>query len=140
MVKLRSEGAEPDAICEIYIADTLGEMGLWYRVAPLTFLGGSLTEIGGHNPYEPAALGSALLHGPYTANAQDIYERLDEAGAAKMVRDTQQLGEAVKELLEPHRAAAMAHAAWEVSSQGAQAMERAFAEINTALDRAEGGA
>lgn len=135
-VALRSEGAEPDATGDIYIADTLGEMGLWYRLAPVCFLGGSLVEIGGHNPYEPAALGSALIHGPYTANAKDIYERLDEAGAARKVSDTQELGDALTELLEPHRSAAMAHAAWEVSSQGAEAAEAASIEITSALDRA----
>lgn len=139
-IKMRSEGDDPDATCEIYIADTLGEMGLWYRIAPLTFLAGSLTTVGGHNPYEPAALGSAIIHGPHTANAKDIYERLDEAGAARQVHDAQELGEAVAELLEPHRSAELAHAAWEVSSQGAQAAECAFQEIMSALDRSEGTA
>lgn len=135
-VALRSAGAEPDATQDIYIADTLGEMGLWYRIAPLSFVGGSLVEIGGHNPYEPAALGSAVIHGPHTANAKDIYERLDEAGGAVKVRDTQELGEVLTRLLEPHRSAAMAHAAWEIGSQGAQAIEAAFTEITQALDRA----
>ncbi|SHF59882.1 3-deoxy-D-manno-octulosonic-acid transferase [Litoreibacter ascidiaceicola] len=134
-VALRSEATEPDAVMDIYIADTLGEMGLWYRIAPMNFLGGSLAEIGGHNPYEPAALGSAILHGPHVANAKDVYDRLDEAGGARLVTDAPSLGQAVIELLEPHRSAAMAHAAWEISSQGAQAAEAAFVEIIAALDR-----
>ncbi|RLJ51923.1 3-deoxy-D-manno-octulosonic-acid transferase [Litoreibacter meonggei] len=138
-VALRSEGVQPDAVIDIYIADTLGEMGLWYRIAPLNFLGGSLVEIGGHNPYEPAALGSAILHGPHIENAKDIYERLDESGGARLVNDSRSLGDAVIELLEPHRSAAMAHAAWEISSQGAQAAETAFVEINAALDRVAKG-
>jgi len=139
-VAMRSEGAQPDAVIDIYVADTLGEMGLWYRIAPLNFLGGSLAEIGGHNPYEPAALGSAILHGPYVANAKDVYDRLDEAEGARLVKDARNLGEAVIDVLEPHKSAAMAHAAWEISSQGAQAAEAAFVEINAALDRAaEGG-
>jgi 3-deoxy-D-manno-octulosonic-acid transferase len=137
-VALRSEGTQPNAVIDIYIADTLGEMGLWYRIAPLNFLGGSLVNIGGHNPYEPAALGSAILHGPHVANAKDVYDRLDEAGAARVVKDARSLGEAVIELLEPHRSAAMAHEAWEISSQGAQAAEAAFSEINAALDRSSG--
>lgn len=135
-VALRSEGVQPDAVIDIYIADTLGEMGLWYRLAPLNFLGGSLVEIGGHNPYEPAALGSAILHGPHIANAKDVYDRLDEVGGARLVKDADSLGAAVIDLLEPHKSAAMAHAAWEISSQGAQAAEAAFIEINAALDRA----
>lgn len=135
-VGLRSEGAQPDAVMDIYVADTLGEMGLWYRIAPLNFLGGSLVAIGGHNPFEPAALGSAIIHGPHTANAEEIYDRLDEAEGAKLVKDAKGLSEAVIELLEPHKSAAMAHAAWEISSQGAQAAETAIIEINAALDRA----
>ena len=95
-----------------------------------------MVEIGGHNPFEPAALGSAIIHGPHTANAKDIYDRLGEADAARMVKDSKELGEAVVELLEPHKSASMAHAAWEISSQGAQAAEAAFVEINNALDRA----
>ncbi|MEP3344938.1 MAG: 3-deoxy-D-manno-octulosonic acid transferase [Litoreibacter sp.] len=138
-VALRSEGVEPDAVMDIYIADTLGEMGLWYRIAPFNFLGGSLVPIGGHNPYEPAALGSAILHGPHVANAQDVYDRLDAAEGARHVADPQGLGEAVIHLLEPHTSAAMAHAAWEVSSEGAQASESAFTEIIAALDRSVGG-
>lgn len=138
-VALRSEGVQLDAVIDIYVADTLGEMGLWYRIAPLNFLGGSLVEIGGHNPYEPAALGSAILHGPHVASAQGVYDRLDDTGGARLVKDARDLGEALIELLEPHRAAAMAHAAWEVSSQGAQAAEAAFVEINTALDQSAEG-
>ena len=52
-VALRSEGVQPDAVIDIYVADTLGEMGLWYRIAPLNFLGGSLAEIGGTIPMSP---------------------------------------------------------------------------------------
>ena len=138
-VALRSEGAPPDAVIDIYIADTLGEMGLWYRIAPINFLGGSLVDIGGHNPYEPAALGSAIIHGPHVQNAQDVYDRLDEAEAARLVKTPQDLGAAVIDLLEPQKSAAMAHAAWELSSQGAHAAEAAFVEINAALGKATGG-
>jgi 3-deoxy-D-manno-octulosonic-acid transferase len=60
-------------------------LGLWYRVAPISLVGGSLQPIGGHNPFEPAALGSAILHGPYVTNFVDIYQRLSEAGAARLV-------------------------------------------------------
>ncbi|WP_298259661.1 3-deoxy-D-manno-octulosonic acid transferase [uncultured Litoreibacter sp.] len=133
-VALRSEDVQPDGVMDIYIADTLGEMGLWYRIAPLTFLGGSLVKIGGHNPYEPAALGSAIVHGPHVSNAQGIYDRLDEANAARQVLSARDLGETVMELLEPHRSAEMAHAAWQVTSEGAKAAEVAFEEINAALD------
>lgn len=139
-VGVRSEGDQPDALIDIYVADTLGEMGLWYRLAPLCFLGGSLVEIGGHNPYEPAALGSAIIHGPHIGNAREIYDRLREAEATRQVSDARGLGAAVIELLEPNRSAALAHAAWEVSSQGAQAVEMAVKELTAALDPATGRA
>ncbi len=139
-VAIRSEGREPDPSTQVYLVDTLGEMGLWYRLAPATFLGGSLVNIGGHNPYEPAALGSAIIHGPYVTNAPDIYSRLDEAGAAIPVRNAKELGRAVIDTLEPHKAASYAHAAWEVTSSGAGATERALAEITDMLDALEVGA
>ena len=87
-IAIRSKGEVPSQNTQIYLADTLGEMGLWYRVAPVSFLGGSLVEIGGHNPFEPAALGSAIIHGPHVFKVADIYARLAQAGAAVEVRST----------------------------------------------------
>ena len=136
-VAVRSEGADPEPSTQIYLADTLGEMGLWFRLAPATFLGGSLVEIGGHNPFEPAALGSAIIHGPHVSSAAEIYTRLQEAGGACLVKDATELGKAVVTLLEPHKAAALAHAAWEVTSSGAGATERALAEITQMIDDVE---
>jgi hypothetical protein len=97
-------------------------------------VGGSLQPIGGHNPFEPAALGSAILHGPYVTNFVDIYQRLTEAGAARLVTGPDTLAEAVHELMNPDKAAAMAHAAWEVVSQGAEVTDRALDAIFDRLD------
>lgn len=121
----RSRDEEIDADTQVYLADTLGEMGLWYRISPISFVGGSLTPIGGHNPFEPAALGSAILHGPHVANFADIYQRLTEAQAARQVAGYEELAQAVNYLLNPDRAAMMANAAWEVSSAGANVTDRA---------------
>ena len=67
VVALRSDGEEPDPEIQIFVADAPGEAGLWYRLAPITFLGGSLVRGGqGRDPCEPAALGSAILTGPDT--------------------------------------------------------------------------
>jgi 3-deoxy-D-manno-octulosonic-acid transferase len=90
--------------------------------------------IGGHNPFEPAALGSAILHGPYVTNFVDIYQRLTEARAARLVSAPQTLAEAVDDLLSPDRAAAMAHAAWEAVSAGADVTERAKTVLLDKLD------
>ncbi|RMH43904.1 MAG: 3-deoxy-D-manno-octulosonic acid transferase [Alphaproteobacteria bacterium] len=133
-VALRSRDEEPDAETQIYVADTLGELGLWYRLAPISFVGGSLAPVGGHNPFEPAALGSAIIHGPNVENFRDVYERFGAAGATIEVTSAEELGNAVVELLAPDRAAAMAHAAWEVCSSGAEVTDRAVEVLLTALD------
>lgn len=130
----RSTGEGPEAEAPVYLADTMGELGLWYRLAPVSFVGGSWEPIGGHNPFEPAALGSAILHGPYVTNFVDIYQRLTEARAARLVSAPQTLAEAVDDLLSPERAAAMAHAAWEVVSAGADVTERAKTVLLDMLD------
>jgi 3-deoxy-D-manno-octulosonic-acid transferase len=135
----RSAGEGPEAETAVYLADTIGELGLWYRLAPVSFVGGSWEPIGGHNPFEPAALGSAILHGPYVTNFVDIYQRLTEARAARLVPSPQALAQAVDDLLSPDRAAAMAHAAWEVVSSGADVTERAKAVLFETLDAAEAG-
>lgn len=133
-LRTANEGIKPDT--EIYVADTVGEMGLWYRLAPISFMGGSFVEIGGHNPFEPAALGSAILHGPHVTNFQDIFERLAKAEAAQLVRSEKELGEGVQKLLSPDKAARMAHAAWEVCSSGADVTDQAVQLILSTLKAA----
>lgn len=136
----RTDGEDPDAEAQVYLADTLGELGLWYRIAPISLVGGSLQPVGGHNPFEPAALGSAILHGPFVTNFVDIYRRLTAAGAARLVTGPDTLADAVHELLNPDRAASMAHAAWETVSQGAEVTDRTLDAIMDRLDRIEPGA
>jgi len=94
---VRSTGEAPgDA--PVYLADTLGEMALWYAASGLCFVGGSLVDKGGHTPFEPAQFGCALLHGPHTENAADAYRRLDRAGAALPVVDAAALADALATL------------------------------------------
>ena len=133
-VAQRSRGEDPGPNTSIFLADTLGELGLWYRLAPVSFVGGSLVPVGGHNPYEPAALGSAILHGPHVGNFADIYRKLDNAGAAQVVPDTAGLAEALQHLSEPHHRAPMALAAWEICTASADVTNRALALIRTTLD------
>ena len=123
---LRSKKDKISSDTQIYIADTLGELGLWYRVAPVSFVGGSLVPIGGHNPFEPAALGSAILHGPYVENFKEIYNRLNVAGAAVKIEEASELGVKLIETLSPENAAKLAQSAWEVSSNGAEITDRAI--------------
>jgi 3-deoxy-D-manno-octulosonic-acid transferase len=85
--KKRSEAALPGASDAVYLCDTFGELGLWYRLAKVTFVGGSFGAVEGHNPWEPAALGSAVLHGPRVANFAADYEALHQAHAALAVTE-----------------------------------------------------
>ncbi|MBA3518689.1 MAG: 3-deoxy-D-manno-octulosonic acid transferase [Rhizobiales bacterium] len=93
--KRRSQGEAIDPDTEIYLADTTGEMGLWYRVADVAFLGGSISPRGGQNPIEPAKLRIPVLHGPYVANFRDVYGALRSADAATCVEDGDALAAAV---------------------------------------------
>jgi len=88
---LRSRDQLPHAGTDIYIADTVGELGLIYRVAPIVFMGGSLIPHGGQNPIEPLKFGAAILHGPHVSNFADIYAALDNAKGAEMVPDAGRL-------------------------------------------------
>jgi len=84
---------------QVYIADTLGEMGLWYRASQVSFIGGSLVAgVGGHNPYEPILLGSNVVTGPHTENFADIYQALSQTDACSVAEDPVALVEAVREL------------------------------------------
>ena len=110
-------------------------MGLWYRISPISFMGGSLVKTGGHNPFEPAALGSAILHGPHVWSAVEAYNSLGKSKASLQVQNSEELSQAVIDLLNPDTAASMAHSAWETCSKDAEASSRALNEILNVLDQ-----
>jgi 3-deoxy-D-manno-octulosonic-acid transferase len=112
-------------------------MGLWFRLAPISFLGRSLSPDGGANPYEAAALGSAVIHGPNVGNYRRAYAKLSESSACIQVRDGEELSEAVDALLSPDVAARLAHEAWAVCSSGADVTDRVRDMIFTALEERE---
>lgn len=95
----RSTGDDCTMDTEVFIGDSMGELPVFYAAADIAFVGGSLVQVGGHNLLEPAALGKPVLTGPYTYNAEDIARLLQDAGAAKIVTDADELGEAVINLL-----------------------------------------
>ncbi|MBL4813682.1 MAG: 3-deoxy-D-manno-octulosonic acid transferase, partial [Rhodobacteraceae bacterium] len=133
----RSAGGPPGSQISVYLADTLGEMGLWYRLAPLTFLAGSLGNTGGHNPFEAAQLGTAILHGPNVVNAAPAYAALAEAGATQMVETAAQLGAAITTLLsEPSLLAARKSAATGVAMATDVTIAPVVNSLLTLLDRA----
>jgi 3-deoxy-D-manno-octulosonic-acid transferase len=88
---LRSRRAQPMPDIGVYIADTLGELGLVYRLAPIVFMGGSLASHGGQNPIEAIRLNAAVVHGPNVWNFAEIYSTLDAAKGAKLVTDEESL-------------------------------------------------
>lgn len=133
-VGLRSEGAEPVETLQAYVADLGGESGLWYRIAQITYLGGSLSDGGCDDPFEPAALGSATIHGPVTAPFEPHFMRLDAVGGSQAIANGDDLGRAIEYLLSPDRAATLSHAAWDVTSTGSEATERVVELIVNALN------
>lgn len=96
-VARRSAGAPPDQ-CDVYLADSYGEMGLWYALSQIVFLGGSLGNAGGHNPYEPAQAGCTILVGPRLANFADVYAAFETKKAVIKIKDAKSLGRAVAKL------------------------------------------
>ncbi len=104
----RSKTEEISQHTHVYLADTLGETGLWYALSPITCLCGSFTLVGGHNPYEPAYAGSAVIHGPLYANFAQTYADLDASGGALEVADAGALAQTIDGLLsQPEQRAAM---------------------------------
>jgi 3-deoxy-D-manno-octulosonic-acid transferase len=87
----RSTGRLPEAATDIYVCDTLGELGVIYRLSPIVFMGGSLVAHGGQNPIEAIKLGAAILHGPFISNFAEIYAALDGARGADLAGDADRL-------------------------------------------------
>ena len=125
MVARRGLEQEPEPETEVYIPDAGAEYGLWYRLAPVTFMGGTLLGDGcARNPMEPAALGSAILYGPRPGVYGTMFGRLGAALAARAVGSPTDLGDALADLLSPDRAARLAQAAWAVASDGVDVTDR----------------
>ena len=99
-IALRSEEQLPEAATDIYVADTIGELGLFYALSPIAFVGGSLVERGGQNPVEPIKLGAAVLTGPNWQNFRDSYTELLKVQGCREVSDAASLADAALDLLE----------------------------------------
>lgn len=108
----RSSGASPSAETDIYIMDTLGELGLAYRLTDLVVVGGTLVPHGGQNPIEAAQLDCALLHGPHVSNFQEMFDALTARQAVAAIADAPTLAAQLGALLQmPQEAARLATAA-----------------------------
>jgi 3-deoxy-D-manno-octulosonic-acid transferase len=121
----------------VYLMDTIGELGLLYRSAPFAFIGGSLVEHGGQNPLEAARLGVAVIHGPHVFNFKGEYEELDATGGAVRVEDTERLVTAAESWLRnPDAAHAAGERAKAVAERGAGAFDAAKAALAPLLRKA----
>ena len=122
---LRSLGQQPDGDIEIYIADTMGELGLFYRLAPFAFVGKSLAAQGGQNPLEVARLGAAVIAGPHTDNFREAYDAIFAAQGSGRVVSVEALDALVAQLLgDPAKARAMSKAAENAVEALGGALER----------------
>ena len=121
---------------DVYIVDTLGELGLMYRLVPVTFIGGSLVPHGGHNLAEAARLDCAIVCGPHLHNFEGISRRLAEVSALTTVNDPESLATEVGMLLRDHEMTEKrAAAAKRVTREDAAAGERVLADIVETIRR-----
>ncbi|MEA1650057.1 3-deoxy-D-manno-octulosonic acid transferase [Nitrospirillum sp. BR 11164] len=136
-VSRRAGGALPAAADALHVADTLGELGLFFRLAPVAAVGGSFVPVGGHNPIEPAQLGAAIVYGPHMHNFAEIAATLEAAGGARRVPDGAGLAEAVHTLLtDPAARDAQAGAAKAVADDNRDAVDRVMAALAPLLAEA----
>lgn len=132
--RTRAEPITPET--HVYIADTIGEMGLWYRLAPVSFVGHSLGEgLEGKNPFEAAALGSAILHGPEISYFEESYAALADEGAAVEVTDREALARAVVRLQDETERARMTEGAARVIVAQKGVLDRTWQAIRALLQR-----
>jgi 3-deoxy-D-manno-octulosonic-acid transferase len=131
---LRSLGSLPKDGDDIYVVDTMGELGLVYRLAPIVFVGGSLASHGGQNPIEPIKLGAAILHGPHVWNFSEIYSALDAAHGADVVADVGKLTVRLGALLkDPSERKALVEAARETLKTLGGALDRTIIALDPYL-------
>lgn len=127
----RALGAEPAPDTAIYVADTMGELGLFYRLAPFVFMGGSLVPHGGQNPLEPARLRRGVLAGPHTENFTRVYDAIFAAQGMGRVHSSSEIAALAGELLaNPEKAAALGEAA----AHGAEALGGAVEKTRAAVE------
>ncbi|NDE90319.1 MAG: glycosyltransferase [Alphaproteobacteria bacterium] len=138
-VQRRALGHLPQANTGIYLADTFGELGLFYKLSPLVCVGGSFGKTGGHNPLEPAHFGCAILFGPNMRNFSDIAAQIVHANAAKQLRDEDDLVTTLKNLLQnPAEQKILSDNAIAFAKQEQRVLDRVMVELQPLLNSALG--
>jgi 3-deoxy-D-manno-octulosonic-acid transferase len=137
-VSRRSQQPDISLATQIHLADTMGELGLFYRLSPMVFMGKSLKVGGGQNPFEPARIGCAVLFGPRMDNFLDMVAGLTASGGALRVADGAGLAEALGGLLaDPARIDAMRRAAARWSAAEADVLNQVMAALAPILSKAQ---
>lgn len=126
---LQQNGDTPDDVADVYVTDRQEDLATYLRLASVSFCGGSLSSGETIDPFHPASMGSAILHGPATGEYMQDYDRYREAGAARLVSNGGELAQMLNMVIAPDEAALMAHAAWEISSEGGEVSGIIIAEI-----------
>ena len=126
------EAIEPDT--EVYIADTLGELGLFYRLTPFSFVGGTLVPVGGHNPLEPARLHCGVIAGPHSFNSATAYAAIFAAQGLGLVHSSAEIAALAGRLIDhPDEAKALGDAAARGAAALGGAMTKTIAVVDTLL-------
>lgn len=137
VVAQRSRLEDVTGDCDVYLLDTLGELGLFYRLSPIVFMGKSLTPLGGQNPLEPARLNCALLCGPYMTNFAEIMECFQAGDAIGIVRNEADLSGALKTLFnQPDHCQRLAGRAHQVARAEEAVLDRTLDALRPLLEKA----
>ena len=127
---VRSDGDDPDVDTSVYIADIWEEHGLWFSLANVAYLGGSISPLGAaRSPMEPASLGCAVVHGPNYGSHTNSFVTLQDAGASAQVTTWSELGDAIDTLSTPAAQADLVIRAWQIATSTADVAERLHAAI-----------
>jgi 3-deoxy-D-manno-octulosonic-acid transferase len=133
-VSTRSRARWPRAVDDVFVIDTLGELMNFYACADVTFVGGSLQAVGGHNLLEPAAIGTPIVTGPHLHNFAEIARLLTDAGALKVGETADAIGDAIDMLLDdPAARTRMADAGQALVETGRGALASTIALLQPAL-------
>ena len=137
-VAQRSRGDEPELDTNVYLVDEPGELGLWVRLSPITFLGGSFGSGQTTCPVDvPAALGSVVIHGPKGPIGDALLARLHRERAAILISSATALGQTVERHLAPDLAASKAQIAWQITSEGSEISDSLLEIMQDLLDEQE---
>lgn len=131
-IATRSSGDVINGSTDIYLADTMGELGIFYRIADIVFVGGSLVPRGGHNPLEPARLSCAIIIGPHAFNFTEINNEFIEKNALIVVQTQEELTKSLNELLSnQEKTSRLQHAALELVNEKAGILNKIIDEISS---------